>query len=124
MDDNLSIALRYHQAVADGATGAALARFFDEDVVQQELPNLLSPEGAQRDLTGLLQAAERGATLLTHQDFEVVNAIAAGDRVALEVRWTGETKDGRVLRAHIATFLDFRNGRIHAQRNYDCYDPP
>jgi ketosteroid isomerase-like protein len=26
------------------------------------------------------------------------------------------------LRAHIAAFLDFRDGKIIAQRNYDCYE--
>jgi len=26
------------------------------------------------------------------------------------------------LRAHIAAFLEFRDGRIIAQRNYDCYE--
>jgi ketosteroid isomerase-like protein len=27
------------------------------------------------------------------------------------------------MRAHIAAFLEFRDGRIVAQRNYDCYEP-
>jgi ketosteroid isomerase-like protein len=27
------------------------------------------------------------------------------------------------MRAHIAAFLEFRDGKIVAQRNYDCYEP-
>ncbi|MFJ2770774.1 hypothetical protein [Streptomyces sp. NPDC087300] len=60
----------------------------------------------------------------------MVNAVAAGEQVALEVTWAGtlavamgELPVGHVLRARIAVFLEFRDGRILAQRNYDCYDP-
>lgn len=30
---------------------------------------------------------------------------------------------GQVLRARFGVFLDFRDGRIVRQRNYDCFDP-
>ncbi|MGC2769335.1 MAG: hypothetical protein WB607_27800 [Candidatus Acidiferrum sp.] len=30
---------------------------------------------------------------------------------------------GTGMKAFIATFLTFRDGRIVAQRNYDCYPP-
>ncbi|MEU5049278.1 hypothetical protein [Streptomyces sp. NPDC021096] len=55
--------------------------------------------------------------------------MAVGDQVALEVTWTGtlavplgDLPAGHVLRAHIAVFLEFREGKIRAQRNYDCYE--
>ncbi|MFH8410191.1 nuclear transport factor 2 family protein [Streptomyces sp. NPDC018019] len=77
----------------------------------------------------MLQSAEQGRTLLSHQQFDVHNAIAADDQVALEVTWSGTLATpvgglsaGHVLRAHIAVFLEFRDGRIRAQRNYDCYE--
>lgn len=127
---NVEAAIRYHEAVARGATGEELARFFHADAVQQELPNLLFPDGVRRDLPALLQAAERGREAVGHQRFEVHRAVAAGDQVALEVTWTGTLAvplgalpAGHVLRAHIAVFLEFRDGRIYAQRNYDCYEP-
>ncbi|MEE1941371.1 nuclear transport factor 2 family protein [Streptomyces sp. TRM 70361] len=127
---NVDLAVRYHRAVSRGATGEELARFLHPEVVHRELPNALLPVGATSDLAALLRAAERGAELLAEQDFEVLNAVAAGDRVALEARWTGtlavpmgDLPAGRVLRAHIAAFLEIRDGRITAQRNYDCYEP-
>ncbi|WP_216677787.1 nuclear transport factor 2 family protein [Streptomyces sp. MNP-20] len=125
------IAVRYHRAVGAGATGDALAAFFTADAVHRELPNLLFPKGVVRDLPGILEAAEAGRGTLRRQTYDVRNAVACGDKVALEVEWTGELAvplgglpAGHVLRAHIAAFLDFRDGRISGQRNYDCYEPP
>ncbi|WP_257584120.1 nuclear transport factor 2 family protein [Streptomyces sp. TLI_146] len=127
---NVETAIRYHEAVAQGAVGEELARFFHAEAVQEEFPNLLFPDGVRRDLSAVLQSAERGRGLLREQRFEVHHAVAAGDQVALEVTWTGtlavplgDLPAGHVLRAHIAVFLEFRDGRILAQRNYDCYEP-
>lgn len=122
-------AVRYHQAVGRGAVGEELAGFFHADVVQREFPNVLFPDGAVRDLAGILEAAERGRGVLRSQSFDVLNAVAVGDQVALEVDWAGTLAvalgglpSGHVLRARIAVFLEFRDGRIVAQRNYDCYE--
>ena len=53
-----------------------------------------------------------------------------GNRVGLEVIWTGTRAvpvatlpAGAQMRARFAVFLEFRDGRIVAQRNYDCFDP-
>ncbi len=126
---NIDTAVRYHEAVAGFATGDELARFFHPDAVHREWPNVLFPDGAVRDLPAVLAAAERGRRALDHQWFEVLTAVASGDLVALEVTWTGtlavalgDLPAGHVLRAHIATFLEFRDGRILSQRNYDCYE--
>ncbi|MCC3773078.1 nuclear transport factor 2 family protein [Streptomyces sp. UNOC14_S4] len=128
---DVEVAVRYHEAVARGATGEELASFFHEEAVQQEFPNLLFPDGVRRDLPAVLQAAERGREAVDRQRFEVRDAVASGDRVAMEVTWTGTLAvplgglpAGHVLRAHIAVFLEFRDGRILAQRNYDCYERP
>lgn len=126
---DIDTALRYHRAVARGAVGEELAAYFHDDAEHREHPNLFFPDGVVRDLAAILEAAERGRRALRHQTFEVLNAVAAGGRVALEVRWTGtlavplgDLPAGHVLRAHIATFLEFRDGRIVSQRNYDCYE--
>ena len=126
---NVDTAVRYHQAVSDFATGEELAAFFHPDATHHELPNALFPDGNIRDLPGVCAAAEAGRTTLSAQSFEVVNALAVGDQVALEVLWTGtiavplgDLPAGHTLRAHIAAFLEFRDGKIIAQRNYDCYE--
>ncbi|MGW4674915.1 nuclear transport factor 2 family protein [Streptomyces sp. NPDC004324] len=127
---NTALALAYHEAVSRGAVGDELAGFLHEDVVHQELPNALFPAGAVRDLGALREAAARGQERLSRQSFDVLNAVASDHQVALEVLWTGtlavplgNLPAGHVMRAHIATFLEFRDGRIVAQRNYDCYEP-
>ncbi|MFB8245600.1 nuclear transport factor 2 family protein [Streptomyces sp. NPDC055952] len=123
-------ALRYHEAVARLAAPEELAEFLHPDMTHSQLPNTLFPTGADRDLTETLSASARARTLLAAQSYDVVNAVADGDQVALEIKWSGtlavgfgELPAGHVLRAHIAAFLDFRDGRIVAQRNYDCYEP-
>ena len=105
-------------------------RFFADDVVQVEFPNRLVPNGATRDLAALRDAAERGREVMTAQRFEVVNAIASGDQVAVEALWTGtlavalgSIPAGGQMRARFAIFLTYRDGKIVRQHNYDCFDP-
>lgn len=127
---NAEIAREYLKAIELGATGDAMARFFDPDVVQEEFPNRLVPQGGRRGLAELLDGAERGQKVLSSQRYEIHSEMEIGDRVALEVTWLGTLKipfqnlsPGAQMRARFALFLDFRDGRIVAQRNYDCFDP-
>ena len=67
---------------------------------------------------------------MSSQRYEVVNAVAGGDTVVLEVRWSGTLAisfgtipAGGEMRARFALVLEFRDGRISRQRNYDCFDP-
>jgi ketosteroid isomerase-like protein len=126
---NLEVARRYLESVGQGEPGNNLA-FFAEDVVQVEFPNRLMPEGATRDLAALREAALRGSKVMTAQRYEILNAIASGDQVAVEANWTGtlavpfgNTPAGGQMRARFAIFLTFRDGRIVRQHNYDCFDP-
>jgi ketosteroid isomerase-like protein len=125
---NVDLAVRYHEAISRGESPDP---YFHDDAVHREFPNALFPDGAVRDLDGLRAAAERGRTTISGQRFEVLNAMASGDQVALEVLWTGtlavplgDLPAGLTLRAHIGTFLEFRDGKIVSQRNYDCYERP
>jgi ketosteroid isomerase-like protein len=127
---NLETARNYLLAIEQGATGEALARFFTPDVMHQEFPNKLSPHGRRSNLAGMLEGAEKGQKILSKQHYEIRHEMESGDCVALAVLWTG-TVDvdvaglpaGGEMRAHFAVFLEFRDGRIAAQRNYDCFDP-
>lgn len=129
-EDLLALARRYLAAIEAGATGADLAAFFAADVVQEEFPNRLVPQGARRDLAAILDGAERGQKVLRAQRYDIQQALAQDDRVALEVIWTGtlaipvgSLQAGDEMRARFAVFLQYRDGRIVAQRNYDCFDP-
>ncbi len=120
---------RYLSAIEQGATGEALAAFYTPDAVQEEFPNRLVPTGARRDLAGILEGAVRGQKVLTGQTYEIGSAVENGDRIALELIWVGtlavplgSVPAGGSLRARFAVFIDFRDGRIAAQRNYDCFD--
>ena len=133
---NLETARRYLAAIeastdperSESTPGAE--RFFAPDVVQEEFPNRIVPNGARRDLAALREGAERGRAVLRAQRYEVKAAYASGDTVILEVLWVGTLRvaigalaAGDEMRAHFAVFLEFRDGLIYRQRNYDCFEP-
>ena len=127
---NIERARQYLRAVENGAVGPELAAFFSPDVEHVELPNRLNPAGVKLDLPGVLQAAERGQRVVSEQRYAVRSAMADGDRVALEIEWSAKLKvalgtipQGGTMRASFAVFITYRDGRIVAQRNYDCFEP-
>ncbi|HEY7642480.1 MAG TPA: nuclear transport factor 2 family protein [Steroidobacteraceae bacterium] len=127
--DLLRLAREYLESIG-GSDELAGLRFFADDVVQVEFPNRLVPNGATRDLAALRDAAVRGRKVMTAQRFEVVNAIASGEQVAVEATWTGtlaiplgSIPAGGQMRARFAIFLSYRDGKIVRQHNYDCFDP-
>lgn len=125
---NLERARAYLRAL-EARDGTALDHYAP-DVRQIEHPNRLSPKGAERDLAALREAAERGRIAIAHETYTLESATSEGDRVALEVTWTGTLaiplgtlQPGDVLRARFAVFLEYRDGRIVSQHNYDCFEP-
>lgn len=130
VETNLEIAKRYLAAIEQGVTPEALADIFHPDVVQEVFPNRITPNGARGGLADLLEASRRGKKVMSRQSYDVLNSVSEGDRVSLEVLWTGvlavpydTIPAGGEMRAHFAVFLDFRDGKIIGQRNYDCFDP-
>jgi ketosteroid isomerase-like protein len=127
--DLLRLAREYLESIGKADELGGL-RFFADDVIQVEFPNRLVPHGVTRDLAGLRDAAGRGSKAMTAQRFEVVNAIASGEQVAVEAIWTGTLAvpmgiipAGGQMRARFAIFLTYRDGKIVRQHNYDCFDP-
>lgn len=126
----LEVAKQYLSRLSHGAEPEDLDSFFAPDVVYEEFPNRLRPNGATGDLPAIKDARRRGRALLKAEHFELVNAVAGDGKVAMEVIWTGTIRDaagpftaGQTLRARFALFMEFRDGRIVRQRNYDCFDP-
>ena len=129
-NSNLERARAYLRAIEEGKLLEGLSRFFAPGVISQWFPNRISPTGSSSDLAGLSASIERGKHIMSKQTYEIRNAMADGDRVVIEATWVGtlavplETLPaGAQMRAHFAMFLEFRNGKIVAQRNYDCFEP-
>jgi ketosteroid isomerase-like protein len=64
------------------------------------------------------------------QSYKVQHIMEAGDEVLVELEWVGvlatpvmNLPTGSEMRAFVAMFLRFRDGKIVEQRNYDCYPP-
>jgi ketosteroid isomerase-like protein len=130
MSSNLSRAKHYLNAVASLTSAEDVSVFFTPDVIFQEFPNRIAPQGRTRGAEALLAAYEQAKSLLRSQSFVVRNAIESGDEVAMELEWVGVLaipmmglKPGSEMKAFIGMFLTFRDGRIASQRNYDCYPP-
>src|SRR5262245_38852338 len=127
---NLEAIRRLYVAIANGPRADAFSDLYAADVVQEEFPNRLLPHGARRDRAALREAMSKGLALMAHQTFELVNVLATGNSVAVEGRWTGTVavdagpfKAGTTIRARFAQVFDFRDGKVVAIRNYDCFDP-
>jgi len=131
MEDNvLEIAKRYIARLSEGAGPDELGSFLAPDVVHEEFPNRLLPNGATRGLQAMKEGRARGQALLQRESFEVTNALSSNEQVAMEVIWSRTVREavgpfaaGQELRARFAVFMEFRNGQIVRQRNYDCFDP-
>jgi ketosteroid isomerase-like protein len=128
--ENLATARHYLKSLESGATGDSLAQFFHPDVIVEIFPSKFFPNGSRHNLSDLRDAAERGKKAMSAQTYEIRNALATGDQVALEIDWTGtlavpfqSIPAGGQMRAHFAAFLQFKHGKITSQRNYDCYEP-
>jgi ketosteroid isomerase-like protein len=127
---NIEVVREYLKALQDGGAGDSLRRFFTQDVRQIEMPNQLNPRGQESDLEHILQRSLQGKQILKWQSFELVSAVADEGRVAVEACWTGvlavtmgKLAAGTEMKASLAMFFQFRDGRIAMQRNYDCFEP-
>jgi ketosteroid isomerase-like protein len=127
-DSNLDLT-RAYLASFERRDGSSLA-YYAPDVVQRELPNRLVPSGAVRNFEALAASAEKGRQTVAEERYEVLQLIATGDEVAAEVVWTarlnvplGTLPAGGLMKAHLAMFITWRNGKIISQRNYDCFEP-
>jgi ketosteroid isomerase-like protein len=129
--DPIAVVERYLAVVADLATpAAALTDVVHPDARFVEHPNAIAPTGRRRDAEAARAALERSRSLLSAQRFDVVDHVAAGERVVTRARWTGTlaidagpVAAGTQLHADCCMVFTVRGGRIHRQENYDCYHP-
>jgi ketosteroid isomerase-like protein len=127
--ENLDSVRRYFEAIESG-TFTDIADLFTPDMTIEQLPNRIYPQGIRSGLAQMAEGFEKGRKLLSSQTYEIKNAIARGDSLAVEVLWTGTLAiafgtlaAGSQMRAHSAMFFEFKEDKIASQRNYDCFEP-
>lgn len=121
---------RHYLRVLEQGEFSDLAGLFAPQVVFEQFPNRIYPQGIRASFAEMAESFAKGRKLLSRQAYQVRNQVVGENAVALEVLWTGllamplgSLPAGREMRAHFALFLDFEDGKIISQRNYDCFDP-
>lgn len=129
LTDPIDVIRRYLKAIESG-TFAEIEPLLTPDVVVEQLPNRIYPQGLRADRAVMSEAFERGRKVLSSQRYEIKNAVAHDNLVSVEVLWTGilavgfgTLAVGSQMRCHSAMFFEFRDGKIASQRNYDCFEP-
>ena len=119
----------YLQSIEDG-NYAYLAELFADGATVEQLPNRIYPNGVRAGVAKMSEAFAKGRKLLSSQTYEIKNHVVNGEKVAVEVLWTGilaigfgSLAAGSAMRAYSAMFFEFQDGRIVSQRNYDCFEP-
>ena len=77
----------------------------------------------------MMEDLRRGKAILREERYEVLEAVAAGETVAMQVRWTGvlavpvaALQPGDSMICESGIFLRFSGGRVVEQHNYDCFE--
>ncbi len=127
-DDRLKAARALFAAIERGDRAALLALYAD-NAVQVEHPNRLKPKGDRRAPVKMAEDLARGKQMLREERYDILEATAAGDQLALQVRWTGvvavpvgRLQPGDEMTCESGIFLRFRDDKIIEQHNYDCFD--
>lgn len=127
-DDRLKAARALLRAIEQGNRAALLAAYAD-NAVQVEHPNRLKPKGDRRAPAKMAEDLARGKALLRSEHYDVLDATVSGDRVALQVKWTGvlavpvgALQPGDSMICESGIFLRFEGDRIAEQHNYDCFE--
>lgn len=127
--ENLDSVRLYLKSIEDG-TFSNIVGLFTPDIVIEQLPNRIYPQGLRASISQMSEAFEKGRKLLSRQTYQIQKGVAEGQSVAVEVLWTGtlaisfgNLSAGSEMRCHSAMFFEFQDGRIARQRNYDCFEP-
>jgi ketosteroid isomerase-like protein len=127
-DDRVKAARRLFAAIETGDE-PTLRQIYAENAVQVEHPNRLKPKGERREIGKMVADLKRGKAILREEHYEVIEAIASGDAVACQVKWTGvlavpvaALKPGDSMICESGIFLRFAGGRVVEQHNYDCFE--
>src|SRR5579871_2834039 len=85
---NLERVARYLRSIESGDF-AYIAELFSPDAVMEQFPNRIYPKGIKSGVREMAEAFEKGRKLLSNQSYEIKSWVAEGDRLSIEVMWTG-----------------------------------
>jgi ketosteroid isomerase-like protein len=99
--------------------------FYSRDVEWIELPRAGNPQGRRGNRDNLRECARNDTAVFADRRMRVIDAVAQGDRVAVELAWegtaahaTGGLAQGMVVRLRIASFFILDKGLITRQVDY------
>jgi ketosteroid isomerase-like protein len=125
-----AIARALYAALEAGVHGDDLRQFFTDDAVTIEHPNQIKPEGSTAALDAMIAGSTAGANLLASQRYDVHDVLEVGALAIFRIIWTGVIaadvgpfRAGQAITAHIAQFVETRDGKVAKIETYDCYDP-
>ena len=126
-DDRVKAARRMLAAIETGDE-TVLRQIYAENAVQVEHPNRLKPKGDRREIDKMMADLKRGKVMLRSEHYDVLEATASGESVALQVKWTcvlnipvGALQPGDSMICESGIFLTFQGDRVVEQHNYDCF---
>ena len=119
-----------HNLVTYATDKEAYANIVHPEVTYFEYPNLIYRNGQVRGASKGFEGVAMGKKLLAEQQYNFVDFTETGNKLYVEGIWTGTlaidagalTK-GQQLKAYLCMIVEFKDGKIYSQRNYDCYLP-
>ena len=111
-------------------TAEQLKQFISPEIAWEEKPNRFAPTGRTNDYTHMLTNFEIGQQYINPQTYKIDNIVVQGEKVAIQLSWTGTVVQtigpfpiGAKLTAQVASFLQFKDGKLISQVDYPCYPP-
>ncbi len=100
------------------------------EVTYFEYPNPITPKGQVRGVEKGFAGLEMARKILAEQRYDFFDIIETGNRLIIECTWlgtmaidAGNLTKGQQFKAYICMIVEFKDGKIYTQRNYDCYVP-
>jgi ketosteroid isomerase-like protein len=129
MEDRNVAAVRAYIDAVEKLDVERAGAFIDPAIVQTEYPNKLYAKGQVRGAEQMMKDLPRARQVLRSQRYPIETIFGAGDKVVVETRWEGvinvplgRLQPGDAMVAHICMVFTLKDGKIVAQKNYDCYE--
>lgn len=118
--------LKFVESVPDDIE--RISEYISESIIQTEYPNQLNKKGQVSDYSDTLRRLKAAKGIIYDQKYNVRNYMETEDQAVVESLWEGKIvadmgpfKKDQLLTANFCMFFTIENGKIVAQRNYDCF---